>query len=643
MKKNWVVFILICAAAWLWMVSKQITEQRRYEKEVAAWKVQQAEYEAAKQEAEQERLVAKREAAEALAKLEAATGATTQTLTVAPADSAVAPDITIRRLKQRLYTPITAPRVEVETDLYRVVLTELGARPIQWEIKTSRFVTNVKDGSTSATVQMIPQVDLDNPDREFPLGLVGNTARDFNAELFSHEVIRTDEGTRVVFTSAPLADIDIACVKEYFFRNDSFAADLTVTYKNGPKTVKLLGGRIGHGIGWQGGFGDPEITDRVHGTISVVYGLNDSILTRFISNDENKLDLEAAVDWIGQEKKYFTALLIPSAENKTALVRASIDRSNNGAIYKAKGVSPPLSVEALHEPVELLENQSFTLKYQLYVGPKHREALSTEAIKTAPESLSPSTVVFHTVPLGMTFLRPVALLLLGLMRFLHEFLASWGLAIIGTTICVRILIYPLTHWAINAQARTMIEQQRIRPEMEQINKRFANDPMKRNQAIMQLYRDHNVNPLGMLRGCFPILLQAPIFMALYVLFEQSVELRGQSFLWIKDLSGPDALYTWGVDLWLVGASFNLLPILMGITNYIQMSIMQMPATDEMQAAIQKQMMVMMPIMFTFFLYQLPAGLVLYWIVSNIISIGQSVLTKRIIAQRMAAHEATKTA
>jgi YidC/Oxa1 family membrane protein insertase len=129
----------------------------------------------------------------------------------------------------------------------------------------------------------------------------------------------------------------------------------------------------------------------------------------------------------------------------------------------------------------------------------------------------------------------------------------------------------------------------------------------------------------------------PVFLALYVVFEQSVELRAQAFLWMKDLSAPDALFTWGFTIPIIGPSFNLLPILMAATNVIQMMIMKTPSTDEMQERIQKQMMIMMPIMLLIFLYQLPSGLILYWTVSNVISIGQSYMTKRIIQKHMDEH------
>jgi YidC/Oxa1 family membrane protein insertase len=638
MKKNWLIFIVICTIAWFWMVSNQFSEQRRYEQAYKAYLVESERYAEAMAEAARVREAARAAAAAALEEVRRSTAE----VSAAPDDPA--PPVVqteIRKLERLLYRATTAPRHVIDTPLYRVVVSELGARPISWEIKTSPFVTNARNGGTTDTVQMIPQVGLDSETREFPLGLVGNTARDFNDYLFTL-VERTEQqgATRLVFRSDAADETDLVCTKTFLFRHDGYVVDLDVTFANGPRTIKLLGGRQGFGLGWQGGFGMPEAVGRVHGLISVVYGLNDSVRTRRIARAEDRFELEGAVDWIGQEKKYFTALLIPR-EERTRLVRASVDRRNDAAAYQMAGVNPPINVEALHEPREINEGEATTLRYQVYVGPKNREALQSPVLALAAGATAPVTLVFHTIPLGMTFLRPIALALLWLMRMLHSVAGSWGLAIVATTITVRLLIYPLTHWAIKAQAKTMIEQQKIRPEMEEIQKKFKSDPMKRNQAIMQLYRDHNVNPLGMLRGCVPILLQAPIFMALYVLFDQAVELRGKSFLWIGDLSGPDALFSWGVDLWIIGPSFNLLPIIMGATNFIQMRIMQMPSTDELQAQIQKQMMVMMPIMFTFFLYQLPSGLVLYWIVSNTISIGQSYLTKRIIASHMAAHEQAK--
>jgi YidC/Oxa1 family membrane protein insertase len=637
MKKNWTIFITICVATYAWMLFTQYQANQEFQQAQQKFKQQMAAFEAKQQEEADAAAAKKAAAVEALAKLQVLTPEGE------PKDLPPAKTEEIRKLQQILFTVSTAPKHEVDTPLYRVVLSELGARPILWEIKSSRWVTNSRDGGDTATVHLIPQVA--EPDgRAYPLGFVGNTARDFNDALFRVERSESPEGIRLKFTSEPLDGSDLVSVKEYLFRPDSYVVTVRAEFRNGPTTIKLLGGRQGFGLAWQGGFGNPEVVDRAHGFTSVVYALKDSIRSRTVDAEE-KVDVEGPIQWVGQENKYFTALLLPKDLTATRRITAGLDRNNLSKEFQVKG-TVPFDVEVLDEPVELAESQSVAVEYLVYAGPKAREALSTDLLNPGYDAaevtlaegvVDPAALVFHTMPLGMTFLRPVGLMLLGIMRFLHDLISSWGLAIILTTVTVRILIYPLTHWAIKAQARTMVEQQRIRPEMEAIQKRFKDDAMKRNAAIMELYREHKVNPLGMLRGCVPILLQAPIFMALYVVFEQSVELRGKSFLWISDLSNPDSLIYWGWQIPLIGPSFNLLPILMGVTNYLQMKIMRMPSTDELQEQIQKQMMIMMPIMFTFFLYQLPSGLVLYWVVSNTISIGQSILTKRIIAADMAKH------
>lgn len=648
MKKNWIIFFLICGVAYAWMFHKQFERQKAYDAAEKQYQIDLKAYNDAQALKQQEREEARRAMEEVKAAAATTTAETAATTTgESPEGEAAIPVLSEQReLYKKLATVETSRRIPVETDLYNVVFTELGARPIDWEIKTSQYVRNIAESGKSAetiSVRLIPQVG-DADERAYPLEFVGYTARDFNGALFHEDIKKFEGGTRVTFTSDPVNDM--IATKEFIFRNDSYVVDLKVGFKNASETRRQLGRGQGFGIGWQGGLEDPEPTDRVHGVLNVVIGVDDTVRTRSLKRTDEPYTLAssaAPINWIGLEKKFFAALIVPGEQNPIESITAQFEGRNDDPAYQVKGASLPISVTLLHAARELEPNQSVSLSYQLYAGPKNREALGSQAFNLVEGSVKPERLVFHTVPLGLSKLRSLCLLLLSLMKWLNEHLGAWGLAIICTTLIVRTVIYPLTHWAIKNQARTMIEQQKIRPEMEALQKKFKSDPMKRNQAIMQLYRDHNVNPLGFLRGCFPILLQMPVFLALYVVFEQSVELRGQSFLWIPDLSGPDRLIEWGANLPLIGRSFNILPIIMGVTNFIQMKIMQMPATDETQAQIQKQMMYMMPIVFTFFLYHLPSGLILYWTVSNVMSIGQSYLTKRIIASHMAEHEAKKAA
>ncbi len=661
MKKNWVLFIAIFLAGFIITNIQRVQEQAEYEEKLAEYEKQLAEWEITQQAAEEEKQKAIEEL-EAIQKQLAGngeesvisvpeSGASDEPTTTTVSESSSVPSMSSMdvedRYRELIETTNAISQAEsyvVETDLYKVVISELGARPIRWQIKSSRFVSNVPEDGVdpedpeATLVDLIPQVE-DVDARSYPLELSGRTARDFNSKIFSLERENVEGGEILRFTSDEVYDLKV--VKEYFFRDDSYVVDLDVTFINGPSTRKSLGSdNQGWGIGWQGGFGMPQASDRVHGTVTAVLAYDEKVRTRSVSRKSEEQRYEDMVDWIGQEKKFFAALIFPLNELYAEEARVTFRRSNDTKEYLEAG-AVPMDVEMYHpnEPLALGETKDFS--YQLYVGPRNLEALNSDYLQISANAVNPAELVFHQVPLGMSFLRPLSLLLLKLMRWLHDLIGMWGLAIICTTIIVRLVLYPLTHWAIKNQARTMIEQQKIRPEMESINKKFKGDPMKRNQAIMQLYREHNVNPLGALRGCVPMLLQMPVFLALYVVFAQAVELRGQDFLWIRDLAAPDHFLYWGINIPFLGQYLNILPILMGITNYIQMNIMRMPANDEMQEKIQKQMSTMMPIMFVFFLYALPSGLILYWIVSNTISIGQSIMTKRIIAKNMADHEEEK--
>ncbi len=642
MNKNWIVFIVICVATYGWMFSRQMAKDREYKQAVQAYLVDWASWEAKRAEAEARKEEARRRLQEGLAPGTSAVndGATSGTQT---ADATI-PKLTSadrKELYKQLLTAPEAPLAVVDTPLYYVVVSTLGARPIEWDIKSAEAVQNVlgsDDVTSSGTVPMISRAG--DPDiRDYPLQFVGPTVRDYNGELFTFARERSENTTKLTFTSDPVHDM--VCVKEFLFRDDSYVVDLTVRFENGPETRKPLGRDQGFGIGWQAGLGDPTVTDRSHPPVASVVGGVETIRALRLDRDDTVDTLLRRADWAGLEKKYFAAIIVPSEGNPVDSVRTLHDRRNDSPEYAQRGAAPPLNVELMHPPREIAPGETVSLAYQLYVGPKSIEALKSPAFVLSETAVRPADLVFHEVPLGLSFLRGISILMLNLMRKLHEFLGAWGFAIIATTIVVRILIYPLTHWAIKNQARTMIEQQRMRPDIEAINKKFKSDPMKKNQAMMALWKEHNVNPLGMFRGCVPVLLQAPILLALYVVFAQSVELRGAPFMWITDLSAPDRLISWNTNLILIGSSFNLLPLIMAATNYIQMRVMRMPAADEMQERIQKQMTIMMPIMMLFFLYKLPSGLILYWIVSNIISIGQSIITKRIIASHMAVHEAQK--
>ena len=241
-------------------------------------------------------------------------------------------------------------------------------------------------------------------------------------------------------------------------------------------------------------------------------------------------------------------------------------------------------------PVTIEAGDTGTIGASFYAGPKDQYRL--EEIATGLEL---------TVDYG--FLWWLAQPLFFMLTAIHSFVGNWGLAIIGLTIIVKSCLYPLSA----ASFRSMAKMRKLQPEMVRLKERFGDDRQQFSQAMMELYKKEGANPLG---GCLPILLQMPVFLALYWTLMESVELRqAPFFLWIHDLSAMDPYF--------------ILPILMGISMFLTQR-MQPEPPDPVQAKVFK----FMPIMFTFFFLWFPSGLVLYWLVNNILSILQQVYVTR---------------
>ncbi len=222
---------------------------------------------------------------------------------------------------------------------------------------------------------------------------------------------------------------------------------------------------------------------------------------------------------------------------------------------------------------------------------------------------------------------PVSVGLNRTLNFFHNYLDdvakkwSWGLSIILLTIVVRIAIWPLHA----KSTRTMKRMSKLQPEMAKLKEKYADDPNKLNTETMGLYRKYGINPLG---GCLPMFIQIPIFFGFYRMLQYAVELRGQEFLWVPDLSMPDTIYTLMLpsSMPFLGTSLdiNILPVVMAISSFLQ--IKMTPKTGD---AMQQRIIMFMPFMFFFFCYTFASALALYWTTQNIFSIGQTWLMNRI--------------
>jgi YidC/Oxa1 family membrane protein insertase len=218
----------------------------------------------------------------------------------------------------------------------------------------------------------------------------------------------------------------------------------------------------------------------------------------------------------------------------------------------------------------------------------------------------------------------ISQMLLQLLGFFYQLVHNWGWAIVILSLVVYLILFPLTL----KQMRSTKEMQALQPKIEELRKIYKDNPQRLNKEILGLYREHKVNPLG---GCLPLLLQLPIFMALYNALMRSVDLKGTSFLWIKDLSEPDRAF---IIKWLpttfpvIGNEINILPILMTIGMFIQQKGSMM-TTSSSSAEQQKMMMIIFPLIFGLIFYRMPSGLVLYWFINSTLMLLYQIRTRKV--------------
>ncbi len=216
-------------------------------------------------------------------------------------------------------------------------------------------------------------------------------------------------------------------------------------------------------------------------------------------------------------------------------------------------------------------------------------------------------------------IKPISLLFLAVLNYIYGLVGNYGIAIIILTILVKLIFFPLTHKSYISMAK----MQKIQPEIQKIQKKYKEKPEEMNKKVMELYNQHKVNPMG---GCLPLLLQFPVLWALFRVFNNAIELKGQKFfLWISDLAMPDTLFRMPFSLPCLGYNFNVLPILM-LVSMIWMQKSN-PSQASVQGANKFMMQVFMPLFMLVIFYGMPSGLVLYFLLSNVISILQQNYTR----------------
>ena len=309
------------------------------------------------------------------------------------------------------------------------------------------------------------------------------------------------------------------------------------------------------------------------------------------------------VDWAAVKNKYFTQILTPEEGADRCLVEVA-----NGAPVQSTFMllfprtSTPIAKVAasVFLPDYLLPaGQTFQQNSTWYIGPK----VYTELKANGPHQED---------ILQLGFWRVVGIWILKLMVWIqaHIWPYSYGLAIILLTFLIRIIFWPLNHKSM-VSTRHM---QEVQPLITAMKEKFKDNPQRQQQEMMAIYKEHKINPMG---GCLPMLIQIPVFFALFVVLRGAIELRFSSFLWISDLSTPENLLQGVLPI-----PINILPLFMGVTMWIQQKMT--PSSDPQQ----QKMMMMMPVLFTFMFYSFPSGLSLYWSTNQVMMIVQLAWMKK---------------
>ncbi len=466
---------------------------------------------------------------------------------------------------------LTAPKTvavptltrEIQNDRFHVTFTSEGAAITSW------VLVAYKDAVRKTPVDLVP-----TGSRAFQVLVeVGMKAIDFSAAPFA---LVQDDMAAGVLSFVAQDSSGVRVTKTYRLDPDSHLLDAEVRV-SAPSEL----GPIRYRIGW----GPPLPMTELYAKQQQIQGVAylgtklESVPASKLGPSGEKAVPPGNVRWIANRSKYFIAAVIPDSGTVSDVVFRS---AGDGFVAAwMAGAAPPGSEVVRHS--------------RIYAGPIHYETL-----------LAVGSGLDEVANLGWQWMRPLSVLMLKLLNLLYKAIPNYGVGIIVLAAATKLIFYPLTQSSL----RSMKVMHRLQPEVKAIQERHKEDPMKMNKMMMALYKEHKVNPMG---GCLPMLLQVPVFIALYNVLLFSIELRASGFVgYIQDLSEPDVLFQ-------VGAfSLHLMPIIMTASTFILQ-------TQTPTAPNQKAMMYVMPFFMLFFMYTFPSGVILYWTVNNLLSALQQYL------------------
>jgi YidC/Oxa1 family membrane protein insertase len=461
----------------------------------------------------------------------------------------------------------------VETDLYHLVFSEKGGTIKEYLLK--QYPATLSDNAPPVNL-----INVSPPNLPLRLRMESQPPIDLSSQFFepdkeSLKLTQAGEAAQLKFTCNISNGIKV--IRAYTFHQGSYWIDLSV-HLSGVGTIP----------------GTLFLYNKPGKKVSTFTFTGPSY---YAKNELHEIKLDdigekhiytGSIDWIGYGDDYFLTALIPIV--KEGPWNVLIEKKEADGLTESQLTALKPSPEGIGQGVEVLN-------LGVYFGPKDIDRLNA---------------LGHNLSKAINFgwFDPIAKPLLYFLKFLYRFIHNYGFAIIIVTILIKIAFWPLAQ----KSAKSMKTMQKLQPKMAKLKEKYGNDKEKMNKELMQLYKTYKVNPMG---GCLPMLLQIPVFFALYKVLLQSIELRHAPFmLWINDLSAPDRLMIPGVNIPYLGG-IPVLTLLMGLSMYLQQKLSP-SSLDPTQA----RMMQFLPVIFTCMFINFPSGLVLYWLINNVLSIAQ---------------------
>ena len=486
--------------------------------------------------------------------------------------------------------------IDVVTPLYRLRVSTVGGRVTGWE---GLEYDSWQGGPVQLVPPDVPEFGEDAilfPDRELDLGSLIYRAGETALEVA--------EGSRSLNLFASLAG-GLEVRKTLTFHADRYGIGVEVALvavDGGParRTLEAVGRPEDVRFAWNQGISPTERNQKMEQmAMRAVARVGDEYVYKKLNDLKKGVEKvqeqrRGSIRFAGLQDRYFTIVgVVPweQGEPVEGTIRLSGDQEKD---LQSWSIDVPARRGAGGEIA--------SAAIDLYIGPQEAGLL-----KAYDQGLEES------MDLGWKLFRPLAEIVLWGLNLLHQFIPNYGVIIIIFSVLTKLAFYPLTR----TSTQSMKKMQEVQPKLKALQEKYKDNREKLNEATMKLYREEKINPLA---GCLPLLVQSPVFIALYQALNHTIALRGQPFvLWIKDLSQPDALAQLPFALPFLGSDVNVLPILMAVAMYFQTKM-----TPTSGAGGQMAMMnTMMPLIMVFIFYNMPSGLVLYWLVNTILQGYQS--------------------